>query len=89
MRANLKVIKTNITVIYKTIRFYKILQDSKILYLKYKFGQIGPKIKISLNLHENWDTIQFEDGEYKYDMIKGFFNSNPDLEKYLSNIQNL
>ena len=25
----------------------------EILYLKYKFGHIGPKIKESLNLHEN------------------------------------
>ena len=38
-----------------------------ILYLKYKFGQIGPKIKVSLNLHESSYISQFEDNIYKYD----------------------
>ena len=47
----------------------------KILQLKYKLGQIGPKIKVSLNLHENSHTSQFEDSEYEYDMIRGFLNS--------------
>ena len=49
--------------------------------LKYKFGQIGPKIKVSLNLHENSNTSQFEHSEYKYDMTKVFLNSSPDLGK--------
>ena len=35
--------------------------------LKYKFGQIGPKIKASLNLHEYSRTRQFEDSKCKYD----------------------
>ena len=68
--ANLKVIKTN------RLRF---------LYLKYKFEQIGPNIK--LNLLENYYTSQFEDSEYKHDVIKGFLNSNPDLGKCLSSMQ--
>ena len=42
------------------------------LYLKYEFGQIGPKITASSNSH----TSQFEDNECKYDMIKGFLHSN-------------
>ena len=35
-----------------------------IIYLKYKFGQIGPKIKASLNLHEYLHTRQFGDSKY-------------------------
>ena len=65
---NLKVLNTNLTLV-------KIL---KILYLKHKFGEICSKIKFSLHLYENWRTSQFEDSEQKYDMIKGFLNSNPD-----------
>ena len=30
---------------------------SDIIYLKYKFEQIGPRIKALLYLHENWHTI--------------------------------
>ena len=41
--------------------------------------QIGPIIIVSLNYHEKLRTSQFEDREYKYDMIKGFLNSNPDF----------
>ena len=37
----------------------------KILYLKYNFGQICPKIKDSLNLHQNADYKQYEDSEQK------------------------
>ena len=37
------------------------------MYLKYKFGQTGPKIKASLNLHEYSHTWQFEDSKCKYD----------------------
>ena len=48
---------------------------------KIKFGLIGPKIKLSLNLHENSHTSQSEDDNYKYNMMKGFLNSNPDLGK--------
>ena len=61
----------------------------EILYPKYKFGEICFKIKISLNLHKNWHTSQFEDSEYKCDTKKGFLNSNPDLGKYSSSIQTL
>ena len=51
------------------------------------FGEIGPIIKVSLNLHENSHHSQFEDSKYKDDMIKGFLNSNPDLGKCTSSIQ--
>ena len=61
----------------------------EILYLKYKFEEIGLKIKVALNLHENWHTSQSEDSKYKCDNIKGFLNSNPDLGKYSSSIQTL
>ena len=44
--------------------------------LKYKLGQIGPRIKVSLNLRENSHTSQFEDSEYEYDMIRGFLYSS-------------
>ena len=57
------------------------------MYLKYNL--IGSKIKVSLNLHENWHTSQFEDSEVKYDMIKGFLNSNPDLGKSSCSIQTM
>ena len=65
----MKVIKTNI----------------KILYRKWKFGKIGPKTEV--NLHENSRTSQFEDNKYRYGMIKGFLNSNPDLGKCLYSIK--
>ena len=39
----------------------------EIRYLKYKFGQIGPKIKALLNLHEYSHTRQFQDRKCKYD----------------------
>ena len=55
--------------------------------LQYKFGQIGPKIKVSLNLLENSHTSLSEDSEYKYDINKGFLNLNPDAGKYSSSIQ--
>ena len=48
-------------------------------------GQAGPRIKVSLNLHENLGTNQFEDSEYKYNMTKGC--SNPGLSKFSSSIQ--
>ena len=32
---------------------------------------------------------QFKDSEYKYDMIKGYLNSNPDLGQCSSSIQTL
>ena len=76
-RANLRVIKTNITAIYLDF------------IATYKLGQIGPKIKVSLNLYENSHTSQFEDSEYKYNMIRGFLNSNPDLGNCSSSIQTL
>ena len=40
------------------------------LHLKYKLEQIGPKSKVSLNLHENSGTSQFEDSKCKHDMSK-------------------
>ena len=46
-------------------------------------------MKVSLKLHENLRTSQFEYSEYKYDMIKGLLNSNPNLGKCLSSIQTL
>ena len=46
-------------------------------------------MKVSLKLHENLHTSQFEYSEYKYDMIKGLLNSNPNLGKCLSSIQTL
>ena len=64
------------------------MQYIKILQLKYKLDQIGLQIKVSLNLHENSHTSQFQDSEYKY-MIKGFLNSSPDLGKCSSSIQTL
>ena len=51
------------------------------------FGEISPKIKVSLNLHENSHTSRSEGSKYKYDMMKGCLNSNPDLEKCSSSIQ--
>ena len=45
---------------------------SDIINLKYKFEQIGPRIKASLYLHENWHTRQLEESECRYDMIKRF-----------------
>ena len=41
----------------------------EIFYLKYKFEEIRFKIKVSLNLHENWHTSQFEDSKYNCDTI--------------------
>ena len=41
----------------------------------------------SLNLHKNSHNSKFEDSKYKYDMVKGFLNSNLDLEKCTSSIQ--
>ena len=58
-----------------------------ILYLKYKFGKIDFNITVSLNLHEILRTSQFKDSKYKYDIIKGFLHSNPDLGKCSSSIQ--
>ena len=54
--------------------------------IKYKFEQIGPKIKASLNLHEYSHTKQSEDSKYNT-IIKGFSNSNTNLRKCSSNIQ--
>ena len=51
-----------------------------IIYLKYKFGQIGPKIKASLNLHEYSHTRQFEDSKCKYDN-KRIFKFKSKFEK--------
>ena len=55
--------------------------------MKCKFGQISSKIKAPLNLHKNSHNRQFGDCECKYDMIKGFSNSNPDLRKCSSSVQ--
>ena len=55
--------------------------------LKYKPGQIGPKIKASENLHENSHTSQFEGSEYKYHGEKQFLNSNLGVGKGQSIIQ--
>ena len=41
----------------------------------------------SLNLHKNSHNSKCEDSKYKYDMVKGFLNSNLDLEKCTSSIQ--
>ena len=43
--------------------------------------------KGSLNLHENSHTRQIEDSKCKYDMMKGFLNSNLNLRKCSSSIQ--
>ena len=51
------------------------------MHLKDKFWRI---INIITN---QFQTNQFEDSEYKYDMITGFLNSNQDLGKYSSGIQ--
>lgn len=59
----------------------------KVVSLKYKPGQIGPKIKASWNLHENSHTSQFEDNEYEYHVEKQFLNSNPGVGKGHSIIQ--
>ena len=61
--ANLKVIKTNMTVIY-----YEFLS-------KIQLGKLIQKIKVSLSLHENSHNRRFKDSEYKYDIIKRFLNS--------------
>ena len=53
-RGKLKVIKTVWQKYIKKLR------------LIFKFGQIGAKITVSLNLHENWHTSQFEDNHYKF-----------------------
>ena len=53
--------------------------------IKYKFEQIGPKIKASLNLHEYSHTKKFEDSKNNT-IIKGFSNSNTNLKKWSSNI---
>ena len=50
------------------------------MYLKYKFGQIGPKFKASLNLDEYSHTRQIEDSKYKYDN-KRIFKFKSKLEK--------
>ena len=55
--------------------------------MKYKSEQCDPKIKASLNLHENSHTRQFEDSECKYDMTKCFSNSNPNLRKCMAFVQ--
>ena len=55
--------------------------------MKYKSEQSGPKIKASLNLHENSHSRQFEDSECKYDMTKCFSNSNPNLRKCMAFVQ--
>ena len=49
---------------------------------------MAPKLKYEIS-HEKSHTGQFEDGEYKYHMIKGILNSNPTLGKFSSSIQTL
>ena len=51
-----------------------------IIYLKYKLGQIDPKIKASLNLQEYLHIRQFEDNKCKYDN-KRIFRFKSKLEK--------
>ena len=51
-----------------------------IMYLKYKFGQIGAKFKASLNLDEYSHTRQIEDSKCKYDN-KRIFKFKSKLEK--------
>ena len=51
-----------------------------IIYLKYEFGQISPKIKASLNLHEYSHTRQLEDNKCKYDN-KRIFKFKSKFEK--------
>ena len=43
-----------------------------IINLKYKFGQIGPKTKAQLNLHEYSHTKQLENSKCKHDNKKIF-----------------
>ena len=51
------------------------------MYLKYKFGQIGP------NTGQLEDTSQLEDSKYKHDVIRELLHSNSSLGKCLSHIQ--
>ena len=47
------------------------------IFLKYEFGEIGPKIKALSNLHEYSHTRQFENNKCKYDNKRIFkFKSN-------------
>ena len=55
-------------------------QYSNIIYLKYQFGKIGPKIKALLNLHKYSHTRQFEDSKCKYDN-KRIFKFKSKFEK--------
>ena len=50
--------------------------------LKDKFGQIGPKIKASFNLHESLHTRKFKVSKCKYNMIKIISNSNSNFQKF-------
>ena len=50
------------------------------IYLKYKFAQIGPEIKASLNMHEYSHTRQLEDNKYKHDN-KRIFKFKSKFEK--------
>ena len=36
------------------------INETNIIYLKYKFGYTGPKVKVSLNSHKHSHTRQFE-----------------------------
>ena len=49
-------------------------------------GNLVSKLKSS-NLHKNLLPSSFEDSKYKYDMVKGFLNSNPDFGKCSSSTQ--
>ena len=65
-----------VSVLIKLQTFYtehlRTTASSDIIYLKYKFEQIDPRIKASLNLHENYHTRQLEESDSKYDMIKRY-----------------
>ena len=37
------------------------INETNIIYLKYKFGYTGPKVKASLNSHKYSNSRQFED----------------------------
>ena len=46
-------------------------------------------VVLGQNLLGNSHTSQFEDCNYKYDMIKEFLNSNADFGKYSASFQTL
>ena len=72
-------------------RYWQIFKSAlvyfKVLYLKYKFGQIRSNVIASSNLRKTSHISQFEDSEYKYDVRREFLRSNSSLVKCLSHIQ--